>query len=174
MFTSIFNKRSLTFDVILVLFITSFHATSCSDAVNKEESQETITELRIGAVYISCEPTPWQFNFTDLLSCEQEAVATLELNPENACPMSDIQISDGQITVSFSDDLNTGRIKVNVSADVVMQDAEGNEVAMLYLNDSDFLFLSQNDILLKLKIENAYVGNCYHELIRWEELNPNN
>jgi len=145
---------------ILIIF-------SCS-----EDCQEDILppESRIGAIYISCESPSWRFDFDSLISCEQDELTLSELNPENACPMSDIQIQEGEVEISFSENPSLGRIYIQVSSDIFMEDENENPVSEIYVNDNENWFFSKNDIRLKLTIENVYVGGCFHELIRWEEL----
>ncbi|WP_298756821.1 hypothetical protein [uncultured Psychroserpens sp.] len=141
---------------------------SCSENTQESPSNDNQNQ-RIGAIYISCESPSWIFNFDDLFSCEQTEPAQEQLNPDNACPMSDIETQDGEIEILFSDNLDLGRLLIRVSDDAFMEDENGNQVSELYVNDHDEWFLSKYDIRLKLTIINVYVGNCYHELIKWEE-----
>ena len=144
-----------------------FSLISCSKENKTNEAQEA---LRFGAIYIGCESPPWQFNFSGILSCEQEEPAYLDLNPEHACAMLDIQQENGEIAVSFSDDSSLGRINIEANESVTLQDTDGNVVSSLYVNDEEAWFLTQNETRLELNIVNAYVGGCFHELIRWEEM----
>ncbi len=136
-----------------------------------EEIEEERSELKFGAIYISCESPAWEFNFADLFLCEQTESAPIELNPDHACPMSSIQREIGEVTINFTDDYSLGRMKIEVAENVFMEDESGNVVRTNYVDDNEVWYMSEHDVRLKLSIVNAYVGGCFHELLRWETMN---
>ena len=57
---------------------------------------------------------------------------------------------------------------IQVSSDVDLLDADGNIVDQLHVNDEENWSVTKYDAEIRFEIVNAYIGGCFHELIRWE------
>ena len=159
--------------LILILAVFFIGLCSCHHATKDVLLQNAEGKvLSHGAIYISCESPSWQFDFDGLLACVQEMpVDTSTLNPEFTCPMSSIQQENGQLELNFSDDYNRGRMIIK-SKDSSIELRENMDVVVseLYLNDSIYFYLIRNHQTLRVNVKNLYVGGCFHELIRWQEM----
>jgi hypothetical protein len=154
-------------------FLCLLSASACHHAAKELSTlQGPRKVVSYGAVYIACENPAWRFDFEGLLSCVQDMHAdTTTLNPEFTCPMSSIQKFVGEIELNFSEQLNLGRLFIKTVGDSVeIRDINNQVLEELYFNDDDRFYLIRNSQQLRVNVRNVYIGGCYHELLRWEEV----
>ena len=123
-----------------------------------------------GSVYIGCESPPWRFDFDDLIACEQmEYPDTTILNPGAACAMHEIHKPEGQLSITYSNDFQKGRLLVESKDELIqLLNSELLLVEALYITDTTYFFIEKEAKRFRLNVKNVYVGGCFHELIRWE------
>ena len=153
--------------IFLNLFFILF-LVSCNQIPHDSNSQIDPESFVGGAIYISCEDPPWAFDFRDIIKCQFDEPAMAQLNPSNACALQTIQKPTGHIEIWFSDDIEKGRMLIRVSDEVEMTDIDGNLTSDLYVDDEEPWFLTSSDTTIEMHIINAYIGGCFHELIRWK------